>query len=171
MIAQNLRVMKERQLITVGHIWRHWPSSVPFLSKMAEMRFILLKLNVFFWTTSYVFLNYHSNNFILQKNFPLIAGSSVYYLFRKDRMFEVNKALSTRLGYFKIRIYFVADLKLLASSRNVFELNSPVHTYPAGIRIHCSAQYSSVNIVNRACVKQRVWCNVRIWRQISLFCH
>ena len=68
--------------------------------------------------------------------------------------------------------YFCCGLKKkFTSARTVFESNSPVHMYPAGIRIHCSAQYSSVNIVNRACAKQRVLRNVRIWRQISLFCH
>ena len=41
--------MSERHFITVGHIWRHWPSSDPVLSKMADMKFLLLKLNVSFW--------------------------------------------------------------------------------------------------------------------------
>ena len=61
---------------------------------------------------------------------------------------------------------FVADLKKLSSTRSVFESNSPVHTYPAGIWIYCSAQYSSVNIVNRTCAKQ---CVLVVWPLIERF--
>ena len=67
MLAESLRVMSERHLITVAHIWRHCPSSVPVLSKMAEMKFTLLKLNVSFRRnkidnqTTYIFTNYYSN--------------------------------------------------------------------------------------------------------------
>ena len=54
MITQSLRATSKRHLITVGHIWHHWGSSVPVLSTMAEMKFISLKLNVSFrtWTKS-----------------------------------------------------------------------------------------------------------------------